>query len=121
MKLQASAPSLSQSSSGPDSCPASPLGAAPGSAPVTFPKWSSMFWTIDSKSGFGLISLFWTAQNIGFLLLRRRASCRMPVRAAGTEMRSSRVARESAAGAWVGDAVATAAWGPGVTAPVMLM
>lgn len=110
MKLQASAPSLSQSSSGPDSCPVSPLGTAPaGSAPGVLTKRSSMFVIIDSKSGFGEISLFWTAQNIGFFLLRRRASCRMPVRAAGTEMRSSRVVIESAAGAWSGDAVAVAA------------
>lgn len=81
-----------------------------------------MFWTIDIKSGFGETSIFWTVENIGFLLLRRRASFRMPVRAAGTAMRCSRVTSDSpTAAGWGGDAVAMAAWGPEVSAPVMLM
>lgn len=118
MKLQASAPSLNQSSSGPDSCPASLLAATPDSAPEVRTKWSSMFWIIDSKSGFGDTSFFWIAENMGFLLLRRRASCKMPVRVAGTEMRCSRVARESAAGAWEADVAAIEV---GVTSPAMLL
>lgn len=119
MKLQASAPNLSQSSSGPDSWPASPQASRPGSAAAAaLPEPPSMFWTIDTRSGFGFTSCICTAENIGFLLLRRRASLRMPVRAAGTAMRCSRAATASPAAGGRGDAVAMAAWGLEGTAPV---
>lgn len=85
MKLQASAPRLKASSSGPDSAP--PTRG-----------FSSRFCTSDSSSGFGefFISSF-PCRNICFLVPRRRASCRMPVRAAGTEMRCSRALGDSGA------------------------
>lgn len=78
MKLQASAPRLKASSSGPDSAP-----PARG--------FSSRFCTSDSSSGLGefFVSSF-PGRNICLRVPRRLASCRMPVRAAGTEMRCSR-------------------------------
>lgn len=78
MKLQASAPRLRASSSGPDSAP-----PARG--------FSSRFCTNDSSSGLGefFVSSF-PGRNICFRVPRRRASWRMPVRTAGTEMRCSR-------------------------------
>lgn len=78
MKLQASAPRLRASSSGPDSAP-----PARG--------FSSRFCTSDSSSGLGefFVSSF-PGRNICFRVPRRRASWRIPVRAAGTEMRCSR-------------------------------
>ena len=78
MKLQASAPRLRASSSAPDSAP-----PARG--------FSSRFCTNDSSSGLGefFVSSF-PDRNICFRVPRRRASWRMPVRAAGTEMRCSR-------------------------------
>ena len=77
MKLQASALRLRASSSGPDSAP-----------PAR--SFSSRFCTNDSSSGLGefFVSLF-PDRNICFRVSRRRASWRMPVRAAGTEMHCS--------------------------------
>lgn len=85
MKLQASAPRLRASSSGQDSAP-----PARG--------FSSRFCTNDSSSGLGefFVSSF-PGRNICFRVPRRRASWRMPVRAAGTEMRFSRALEGSGA------------------------
>lgn len=98
MKLQASAPRFRESSSGPDSNPGSftPLG------------FSSRFCTIDSSSGLGELCFFSSGLlNMGFLPPRRRASCRMPVREAGTEILCSRDARASAELAAAGYCVET--------------
>lgn len=90
MKLQASAPRLRKSSSGPDSKP------APGWSPFGF---SSRFCTRDRSSGFGEFFFFSSILlNMGFLLPRRRASCRMPVRGAGVAILSSLEVKGSAGG-----------------------
>ena len=99
-RLQAAAPSLSQSSSGPDSVPASiavhPGPPATGLASGLASGCRDRFCSSDSRAGLGDTAFFSsTVLNMGFLLLRRRASCRIPVREAGTEMRCSRDPSES--------------------------
>lgn len=102
MKLQASAPRLRKSSSGPDSKPApwwSPLG------------FSSRFCTRESSSGLGEFFFFSsTVLNMGFLLLRRRASCKIPVLGAGIAILCSLEAKGSEAGRGVAGAIPVKGW-----------
>lgn len=95
--MQASAPRLRASSSGPDSAP-----PARG--------FSSRFCTSESSSGLGeFFGSSFPGRNICFRVPRRRASWRMPVRAAGTEMRCSRALGGSgAAGPGAGASVRAA-------------
>lgn len=97
MKLQASAPRLRKSSSGPDSKP------APGWSPFGF---SSRFCTRDRSSGLGEFFFSSILLNMGFLLPRRRASCRMPVRGAGTAILCSLEVKGSEGGRGVAGVMA---------------
>ena len=102
MKLQASAPRLRKSSSGPDSNPA-PCCSALG--------FSSKFCTRDSSSGLGEFFFFSSTDlNMGFLPLRRRASCKIPVLGAGTETLCSLEAKGSGAGWGVTGAIPLKDW-----------
>lgn len=104
MKLQASAPRLRKSSSGPDSKP------APGWSPFGF---SSRFCTRDRSSGLGEFFFSSTLLNMGFLLPRRRASCRMPVRGAGTAILCSLEVKGSEGGRGVAAELAESCTGSG--------